>query len=349
MRGVAASYNNSSEIVFEGVVEKQEVRTWPIGGPTNAMPILMAGPHRAVFIRVVHTYRGQATGTVIVLTGMGYGDCGFDFETGKQYLVYADRGDSGSLFTSICTGTSPLEQAGPALRFLRGEKPTPDDLLDWETYHDKMRPQWYGTACGRVTKADGAPLAGAQVRMTLIRDEPFPPTFAEDRDLSKPNGGFCVEYIRPGKYLLTADKEDDEADIRWVGYYPGVVKHSGAAPIEVRAGDNLSDLDFTVRKQSLYTVTFHIVTSDGSPPPLKRLGLLVENLDRDALGYRWSLHKEGDYKLFGVSPGKYLVTYILPDHSEGETPAQSVKLQMARQEVEIESDSRTELKLTPAN
>jgi len=353
MREVAASYSNrvsASGVIFEGVVEKQEARTWPIGAPTDEMPIFIAGPYRVVSIQVLRAYRGQAAGTVIVLTGMGYGDCGFDFETGKQYLVYADRIDSERLSTSICTGTSPVEHAGPALRFLRGEKPIPDDLLAPETYYDKMRPQWYGMACGRVKKADGTPLADAQVRMTLIRDEPFPPTVAGELESSKSNGSFCIESIRPGKYLLTAEKEVDDANIRWMGYYPGVVKHSEAVPFEARGGDKLSDLNFTVRKQALFTVTFHITTSDGTSPPLKRLAFSVENLDRDALGYRWNMHEEGDYKLFGVPPGKYLVqTYILPDDSEGKNPVQPVNWQMVRQEVEIQSNSRIELKLSPAN
>ena len=80
----------------------------------------MSGAHRAVSIRVLRAYRGQASGDMTVLTGMAPGDCGFDFETGKQYVVYADRIDAKNLFTSICSGTSQLEHAGPTLRFLRG-------------------------------------------------------------------------------------------------------------------------------------------------------------------------------------------------------------------------------------
>jgi hypothetical protein len=41
-----------------------------------------------------------------VTTGWGNGDCGFDFEVGKEYVVYAS--DEGQLETSICSGTSLL-------------------------------------------------------------------------------------------------------------------------------------------------------------------------------------------------------------------------------------------------
>jgi hypothetical protein len=140
MRDVAVSYSegsNSSKIVFEGLVEAQDVKTGPIGAPANVLSMTLRGAHRSVSFRVLRAYRGQATGTVIVLTGTGLGDCGFDFETGKQYLIYADAIDGVDLFTSICTGTSPMEQAGPALRFLRGENPAPEDLLDVKDYYER--------------------------------------------------------------------------------------------------------------------------------------------------------------------------------------------------------------------
>jgi hypothetical protein len=112
-------------------------------------------------------------GTVSVSTGSGKGDCGFGFETVSQYLVYADKDDNENLVTSICSGTSLLAHADPALRALRGEQPTPDDLLDGETYYKKFGPLWTGTVCGLVTKADGASFGQAWVDMTQVRDEPF--------------------------------------------------------------------------------------------------------------------------------------------------------------------------------
>lgn len=351
MREVAASYSegsNSSKIVFEGFVERQEVKTGSIGVPANILSITLAGTHRVVSVRVLRAYRGKVSGNVTVLTGMGLGDCGFDFETGKAYLVYADRVDTVSLSTSICTGTSPLEQAGPALRFLRGEKPTADDLLDGQGYFDKVHSHWYGTACGRVTTAEGAPLNKGSVDMTQIRDEPLPPDVASDPNLSKPDGSFCIHGIRPGKYVLTADKPDYEDHSRWMGYYPGVAKHSEAVPIEVHAGDNLSDLHFSVRQERLYTVHFRIVTSDESPLPLESLGVLIDSTDRDALAYHLTQNgnEQGIYSAGYVPPGRYLVqTYIQPDFKTGKVPVELSKWCMVKQEVDVRSDSEFVLKL----
>jgi len=41
--------------------------------------------------------------TVEVWTGSGGGDCGFGFQEGKSYLVYAYVGEDGAMSTDICT------------------------------------------------------------------------------------------------------------------------------------------------------------------------------------------------------------------------------------------------------
>jgi hypothetical protein len=49
--------------------------------------------------------------TVEVWTGAGGGDCGFAFEEGKSYLVYAHRAADGTLSTDICTRTRQSDRA----------------------------------------------------------------------------------------------------------------------------------------------------------------------------------------------------------------------------------------------
>jgi hypothetical protein len=246
-----------------------------------------------------------------------------------------------------------LEHAGPALRFLRGEQPTPDDLLDLESYYEKFVPQWRGTACGRVTKTDGTPLDKASINMTQARSEPFPPNRADDPNGSKMDGSFCIPNISPGKYLLSAERTDYDNYFRWMGYFPGVRKHAEAVPIDVRAGDNLSNLQFTVRKEPLYTVPFRIVTPDGSPLPLESLGVSVDSPDRDDLAYHLTQNgnENGLFYAGYVPPGYYTVqTYIQPDPETGKIPVELSKWRMAKQEVVIPSDTEiVVLKLTPVN
>ncbi|HZB45241.1 MAG TPA: hypothetical protein VE360_08360, partial [Pyrinomonadaceae bacterium] len=70
---------------------------------------------------VTQSFLGVAGAEVEVWTGWGGGDCGYDFEQGASYLVYAYRlGKSGRLGTGICSRTRPVAGAAEDLEFLRG-------------------------------------------------------------------------------------------------------------------------------------------------------------------------------------------------------------------------------------
>lgn len=337
-----------STLVFEGLVKSQEVKTGPIGAPSNAMSMTRRGVHRVVTIQVLRTFRGNLNGSVTVLTGIGTGDCGYDFETGKEYLIYASSLDGGVLFTSICTATAAMEEAGPQLRSLLGEPPTADDLLDSQNYYKKFAPQWTGKVCGRVTKPDGGPLARADVVMTQLREEPLPAMTASDPNLSKPDGTFCIEDVSPGKYLLTAEDVDYDANTRWMGFYPGVTEHGEAKSIEVTEGTSLSGLNFRVQNQPVFTVQFRVVTSDGSPVPLEYLRIRIDSSYTDPLAYHedQGLEKDGTCSLGLVPPGHYSVmTFLRPDFRTGKVPADVATLQMAKEEIEINGESEVLLKL----
>ncbi|HEX8637455.1 MAG TPA: hypothetical protein VF692_05285 [Pyrinomonadaceae bacterium] len=84
---------------------------------------LAAFPMRAVRFAVDESFRGTTEKSVEIQTGMGGGDCGFRFEIGQSYLVYAYRNkETGTLGTGICTRTQVLSQATEDLEYFRGLK-----------------------------------------------------------------------------------------------------------------------------------------------------------------------------------------------------------------------------------
>lgn len=83
-------------LVFSGVVENIEASSDP------------AWRERRVTLRVMQWWKGeQLERTIEVHTGLGGGDCGYPFERGQSYLVFASRAN-GTSYTGICSGTAAL-------------------------------------------------------------------------------------------------------------------------------------------------------------------------------------------------------------------------------------------------
>ncbi len=68
-------------------------------------------PNVAVTFTVQEYWKGDVLDTVVIHTGQGGGDCGFGFEEGESYLVYAYADDNGDLHANICSRTALLSDA----------------------------------------------------------------------------------------------------------------------------------------------------------------------------------------------------------------------------------------------
>ena len=87
---------------------------------------------RAVLFRVMESWKGKSAPVILVYTGNGAGDCGYSFEKGKTYLVFAERllkterkklhEDKQALYTGICTHTEPESKAEAVIRELRAHR-----------------------------------------------------------------------------------------------------------------------------------------------------------------------------------------------------------------------------------
>ena len=72
---------------------------------------------------VEKVWKGKVSRHVNIFTGRGGGDCGYHFEAGESYLVYA-YGSTEGLSTNICQRTAP--RAGSAdMKYLgKGKRPS---------------------------------------------------------------------------------------------------------------------------------------------------------------------------------------------------------------------------------
>ena len=71
-----------------------------------------------VKLRVERYWKGSPPSEVRLSTGRGGGDCGYRFEVGGSYLVYAYGSGAGGLGTNICQRTARLSEAAKDLQVL---------------------------------------------------------------------------------------------------------------------------------------------------------------------------------------------------------------------------------------
>ncbi len=102
---------SDSEAVFSGEVVAVEQGTATASGPGND----------TVTLRASEVWKGPEQEALEVRTPSQGMACGYRFEEGREYLVYAYTGKRG-LETNICTETKPLAKAGADLALLGGRR-----------------------------------------------------------------------------------------------------------------------------------------------------------------------------------------------------------------------------------
>jgi hypothetical protein len=89
---------------------------------------------RIVVLKVDEVFQGDVAPITVLVTGLGAGDCGYVFEEGHEYLIFATpaskhqqktlAGATNALTTSICSDTRPTEKASDWLTFLLKRSPS---------------------------------------------------------------------------------------------------------------------------------------------------------------------------------------------------------------------------------
>ena len=91
----------------------------------DAPPLSEGGPvvseERRVRIRVLERWKGTVPDTATVYTAWVDGICGYPFEEGAEYVVYARAATEPTprLTVHLCSGTKPTKDAAADLRELR--------------------------------------------------------------------------------------------------------------------------------------------------------------------------------------------------------------------------------------
>jgi hypothetical protein len=269
----------SAGAVFLGRVERVE--------STRAKGQVAFLSSRRVTLRVLEAFRGSLAapgGEVVVRTGSGGGDCGYPFREGREYLVYATRGDeSGDWRTSICSRTRPVEDAGSDLDYARaalaGRAPAGRVIGELRVMRRTL-----GRAAGRHE----GPAADVEVR--LSRNGSAATARTDDR------GVFTVEGLEPGRYDVTIAVPEG----RYAEVFPTAVdlphaqacaEVTGAVFYDGRVSGRVIDRS----DRGVAGLMVELSTQTGKPSVSR--GDTIRALTRD----------DGSFELARVPPGRFVV------------------------------------------
>ena len=126
-----------------------------------------------------------------------FGECGYDFQQGETYLVYADSDeDSDVLSTSSCSRTRRLSDAGEDLTYLFVYKDRPEESARLEGFTTTDEYYQLGFDQMHDPETTKAPVAGIIVELQSDRLTRY-----ADSDV---NGRFVFDGLRGGEYKVSA-------------------------------------------------------------------------------------------------------------------------------------------------
>lgn len=227
---------------------------------------------RAVKFSVEQPYLGVAGTEVEVFTGRGGGDCGYGFQIGQRYLVYAYRNQD-KLTTSICTRTKLFSNATEDLAFL-----------------------------GTLSSArPGVTIHGSVIRQEGKKDEPLNPDILitiegeSQRKEIRPDaeGRYRVTGLPPGKYKVTLHLPDTLTT--WENESEITVSDRGCGGVGWYVNDN-------------GRVNGRVVNVEGEPVARILVGLVEPGANPKENHVKLEqTDDEGNFKFSAVPRGRYFV------------------------------------------
>ena len=219
---------------------------------------------------------------VEVRTGMGGGDCGYSFQRGEKYVVYASESKDGTLVTSICSRTMHEDRAQADLAYLR-QLPKAGPLgYIYGIVADGGAPAHFDKALGTWQQSDigGATvtLAGPGRRAQMVTGD---------------DGAFRFDGLPPGQYSVSIAKD-------------GYALYDGSPPLDVHAGGCGYALERLVVDRR---IAGKVIGANGLPAANIQVELVprrpthVNQLPFPVADTRTAA--DGSYELRNLKPGEY--------------------------------------------
>jgi protocatechuate 3,4-dioxygenase beta subunit len=228
-------------------------------------------------------YRGEIGARVDVVTGSGDVDCGYKFQSGVTYVVYASSG-KGVLYTSICYRTKPLKRAQEDIVWLE----TSERIPAGATIFGKVN-QW--------VRADGSqksPLAGVAITARNSARQ-------ERKTITDAEGAYVFRGLETGVYGITPERS---STLFWGERSGEPVRQ----PVEAEVHDRgCAEVNFLAVADG--RIRGHVFDANGSP--ISKVAVGIRNADAPEGGYfstpkAASTSPNGSYEISGLPAGKYI-------------------------------------------
>lgn len=232
-----------------------------------------------VHFEVTKQYRGQAGNPAIVHTPSQSSACGFEFQQGHEYLVYAFKPTGGSLTTGLCSGTHEVTGRLDAdLQWLEAlpSAPPGGSIIG---HVQSQRQDDHGRYDSR-----GLPEIAVSIK------GPSPVQVSSGTD-----GNFRVDGLAPGTYEVSAALPKEYA-----AYAPQTVTVANHACVEMR---------WVARSDG--HIRGHAYLADGSPAAGLYLTIQAVNAGSDKMG-SWQAGRaitgaDGRFDFADLESGSYIV------------------------------------------
>ena len=114
-----SAFERASDVFLATVASgPQAPEGGPAATPAPGWNSVGSGGKVIYALDITETFKGGATGHVEVSTPADSAACGYPFEVGKSFLVFARRGTH-HLHTDLCMGTAGGESLAPATEEIR--------------------------------------------------------------------------------------------------------------------------------------------------------------------------------------------------------------------------------------
>jgi hypothetical protein len=277
--------------VFVGTVVS--VRTVPRPANSDKDETEYWAPRRFKFF-IEKSFLGLTGTETEVSTGLGGGDCGYDFKIGERYVVYAyQTGRTGRLVTSICSRTNPFESAKSDLDFLRSlESERPGVTISGEIR--RMRQN--------VATGDSGYVGPMENFAVVVEGEGERKEVRTDAD-----GRYRLTGLSPGKFKVTLLLPDE-----LFTYKPEqeiTVADRGCATVNYSVVDN-------------GRLSGKVLNPEGQPAAGVMLALMDANrIDpKTNWGKLVRADKDGNYSFSALPSGKYVLAVNLNRFPEPNDP-----------------------------